>query len=130
MTMGRQDLAALWLVAMVLAVIHVLVFSSESVQIDAVHLFNLLVTVGVLPFAAGFICRRRLKTSLIATGAAGASITVATIGDVGVAYLVTASGWPAFAGFILATAMFTLIPSAVIGVIGGWVARKYEPSHI
>lgn len=130
MNMRHQKLTLLWLIAVVLAAVHVLAFAPESGHIGALDIFNLLLTVGLLPFGAGFFCGRGGRTSVIATGAAGASIAVATIVGVGVAYLASASGWLAFGGFVVATAMFTLIPSAVIGVIGGWVARKYEPSHI
>lgn len=128
--MRQKKLTLLWLIAVILAAAHALAFASQSAAIGALNVFNLAITVGLLPLVAGFICARNGRASVIATGAAGASITVATIVGVGLAYLVLTPGWLAFTGFILATSMFTLIPSALIGIIGGWVARKYAPLHI
>jgi hypothetical protein len=127
--MRRHKLTFIWLAAVVLAAFHVLAFA-DSAHFGPVDLLNLLISAGVLPFAAGFICVRAGRTSAIATAAAGASVAIATVIGVGIAYAVTTSGWLAFAGFVLATTMFSLVPSGLIGFLGGWVARKYEPSHI
>ena len=123
-------LMMLWCVTALLSAVHVLLGSDTAAHIRALDLILFTMTVALLPFAAGFFSARAGKRTALATTAAGASIALATILGVGVGYAFTASGWQPFAGFIIATAMFALVPSAAFGLIGGWVARKYEPKNI
>lgn len=128
--MRLNKLTLIWGLAVVLAAIHVLAFGQKSAVIGAVDMLNLFITAGLLPFVAGFVAARGRKIGRLAAAAAGASITLATTVGVGFAYLVIAAGWLAFGGFVIATVMFTVVPSIAFGVLGGWMARKYEPTHI
>jgi hypothetical protein len=125
----RSKLGLIWAATVVLSAGHV-ILRSDADRIGTLNLISLVITAALLPFVAGFLFARAGKSTALGTSSAGASIAVATILGVGAAYAVIGAGWLAFAGFILATAMFGLVPSAVFGLIGGWVARKYEPRHV
>ena len=123
----------LWAISLAIAIAQVLLGNdrTQPVQIALVDGLLFVVCVAALPFVAGYFYQRRFNSGLLGATLAGVSIRLADVLGVGVGFLVLqASSFAlAFAGFILATAMFAVLPSALFGFVGGWVARKYEPRH-
>jgi hypothetical protein len=121
----------LWVASFALTVAHVLLGQDRPQPIDVTLIDNAFfaLSVAVLPFLAGYLYLRRCNGALIGAALAGVSIPFANVLGVGVAYLILQAGWLAFAGFVLATFMLSVLPSALFGVAGRWVARKYVSRH-
>ena len=54
----------------------------------------------------------------------GVSISVVSILAVGVSFFIQSAGFLAIVGYIIATLMYVVLPQAVFGSIGGFLARK------
>jgi hypothetical protein len=126
-----ETLWPLWLVTVAITVVHVLAGSdrSQPVQLTPVDNAFFVLSTAVLPFVAGFLYLRRCAGRMGGAALAGASIPLADVVGVGLAYSVLQAGWLAFGGFLIATAAFSLAPSAIFGIAGRWAAQRYERGH-
>jgi hypothetical protein len=121
----------LWAVSAVLTVVHVLAGHNrpQPVEITLVDNAFVVLSTAVLPFLAGYLYTRRCNGAILGAALAGVSIPLADVLGVGIAYVVLQAGWLAFTGFVIATAMFSVVPSGLFGLVARWVARRYEPRH-
>ena len=102
-------------------------------MIGAFHVFalsddmgstGLLLSALVLPWVAGYrIANRGGSRKLSAFG--GASISVASVVVVAIAYALSGAPVEALLGFVLATLMFAVVPQLLFGVLGHWSATRY-----
>ena len=124
-------LSPVWGVAALLALAQVMVGHDrpQPLEITMFDLAVLVVSVGILPFLAGFLYVRRSGGSIPRAVMVGATVRVADIAGVGIAYAVLQAGWLALGGFVIATIVSLLIPAALFGGAGGWAARRYESKH-
>jgi len=116
----------LWTLTAVLTFAHVLAGAgrAEGSQIRLVDATLMIASTAVLPFFAGLMYVRRCDATISGALLAGISIPIVDVVAVGAAYLVLQAGWLAFSGFLIATAMFSLVPSALFGVAGRWFGRR------
>jgi hypothetical protein len=121
----------LWAIAVALTVVHVLVGENRSqpAEITLLDYALLVLSTVVLPFIAGYLYLRRCNGRLLGAALAGVSIPLGDVLGVGIAYTILQAEWLGFVGFVIATFMFSVVPSTLFGIAGLWVARRYEPRH-
>ena len=126
-----KALTPLWAVALVVSLVHVLASHNrpQPGEITLLDITLLTFSAVILPFIAGLLYTRRCNGTVRKAFLVGATIPIADIVGVGMAYAVLQAGWLALAGLLLATVMYTLAPAAIFGAAGGWTGRRYGPTH-
>ncbi len=115
-----QVIWPIWVVELTLGGLHHIFGSEEVTTLSNILMF---VSSMLLPFIAGLlIVRAGGNIGLGVLG--GISISAASILTVAVSYLIISAGFMAFFGFIIATVMFSVMPQALFGAVGGLVSRK------
>ena len=110
----------IWAIELVLGGLYHAFGPEEVTTLSNVLMF---VSSVLLPFIAGLlIVRAGGNIGLAVFG--GVSISAASIIVVAVSYLVTSAGFMEFFGFFIATLMFSVVPKALFGAVGGVVGRK------
>jgi len=115
-----KALFPIWIIELVLGGLYHVFGPEEATTLSTILM---VVSIVLLPFVAGLrVVRAGGNIGFAVLGAV--SISIVTIFVVGISYLATSAGFMAFAGFVIATLMFSVIPQAILGALGGLVGNK------
>lgn len=108
-----------WIIAIIPGALY---YTHDPGGINTSSTAFLVASIALLPFIAGFfLVRSGGGIGLAMAGAA--SISLANLLTVGPGHLTTTAGLLAFGGFVIDVLMFSAVPQAVCGAIGGFIAR-------
>ncbi|HHJ15675.1 MAG TPA: hypothetical protein ENJ80_03160 [Gammaproteobacteria bacterium] len=114
-----------WIIAIIPGALH---YTRDPGGINTLDTAFLITLIALLPFVAGFFLVRAGGGIGIAMAGA-ASISLVNLLTVGPGYFTMTASLLVFGGFIIDVLLFSAVPQAICGAIGGFTARMFHSRH-